>query len=68
MGTLHEDVFISVKVQRALGAKLHIFLTSALDRAEWSASRPGHFTHGNESWYTLNRKLGRLQFRFDLEI
>jgi hypothetical protein len=28
---------------------LHAFLTSALDGSEWSASRPGHFIHGERA-------------------
>jgi hypothetical protein len=29
---------------------LHIFLTSALDWGEWSASRPDRFTSGEKTW------------------
>jgi hypothetical protein len=34
-------------------------LTSVLDGCEWSASRPGRFTHRkNSPWYPLDRRLG----------
>jgi hypothetical protein len=37
---------------------LHVFLTSALDGGEWSASRPGRFTPGGKSLrYPLERRL-----------
>jgi hypothetical protein len=39
---------------------LHSFVTSALNRPEWSASHPGSFTHGKEPWFPLNMKLGGL--------
>jgi len=32
-----------------VGVQLHITLISALDRGEWSASRPGCFTPGKDS-------------------
>jgi hypothetical protein len=32
---------------------VHAFLTSALDRGEWSASHPGRFNSGD--WYPLDR-------------
>jgi len=32
-----------------LEVQLHLSLTMALDRGEWLASRPGHFTPGKES-------------------
>jgi hypothetical protein len=36
-----------------------LFLTSALDTGEWSASRPSHFTpRGNSPQYPLVRRLG----------
>jgi hypothetical protein len=35
------------------------FLASSLDGSEWSASRPGRFTHWEKSpWYSLDRRLG----------
>jgi hypothetical protein len=34
-----------------------VFLTSALAGGEWSASRPGRFTPGKESWYPSIRGL-----------
>jgi hypothetical protein len=35
----------------------HVFLTSALDGGEWSASRPGRFTRGEKSTpYSLDRR------------
>jgi hypothetical protein len=38
-----------------VNVKFHIFLTSALAGGEWSASRPGRFTHGE---IALDRTLG----------
>jgi hypothetical protein len=32
-------------------------LTSALDGVGWSTPRPGHFTIGNETWYSCMRGL-----------
>jgi hypothetical protein len=32
-----------IKAYRRRGAKTHAFLTSALDRTDWSAFRPGRF-------------------------
>jgi hypothetical protein len=40
----------------------HTF-TSALDGYEWSALRPGRFTHRESPWYPLDRTLGGLQSR-----
>jgi hypothetical protein len=42
---------------------IHIFLTSALDGGEWSASLPGRFTPGKEPRYPLDRRLGGPQSR-----
>ena len=39
-------------------AKLHAFITSALDRDEWSASYPKHFTACGKSHYPLHGSLG----------
>jgi len=40
---------------------LHAFLTSALDVAEWSASRPGHFTPRESApQYPLDRRLAKV--------
>jgi len=39
--------------------QFHTFLTSALDRSEWSASCPSSFTLGGKNPYcTLNSRLG----------
>jgi len=39
--------------------QFHAFLASALERSEWSASQPGHFTLWEMSpQYPLNRRLG----------
>jgi hypothetical protein len=38
-----------MKACRRVNAENHIFLTSALDKDEWSASRPGHFTPGERA-------------------
>jgi hypothetical protein len=46
------------------GLALITSLTLALDRGEWSASRPGHFIPGNETRYLLKMRLVRLQRRF----
>jgi hypothetical protein len=32
-----------------MDVQIHIFLTSALDRGEWSASRPGRVTPGERA-------------------
>jgi hypothetical protein len=37
--------------------------TSALDREEWSASSPGHFTPGKDPRYQFYRRLDRPQSR-----
>jgi hypothetical protein len=37
-----------MKAYAGVDVYIHIFLTSALDRCEWSASRPGRFTPGKE--------------------
>jgi hypothetical protein len=39
------------------------FLTSVLGVGEWSASRPGRFTPGEEPQYPLDRRLGGPQSR-----
>jgi hypothetical protein len=33
-----------MKTYGGVDVEIHIFLTSALDEGEWSASRPGRFT------------------------
>jgi hypothetical protein len=38
-----------MKAYGAIDVYIHIFLTSALFGVEWSASRPGHFTHGERA-------------------
>jgi len=50
------------KVQGSRGMAL-LFLTSALDGAGWSTARPGRFTPGKETWYSLYRRLGGSQDR-----
>jgi hypothetical protein len=40
-----------------------LFLTSALEGGEWSASRPGRFTPGKSPRYPLDRRLGGPQNR-----
>jgi len=41
-----------------------MFLISALDGGEWSASRPSHFTPGRSPRYSLDRRLSGPQSRF----
>jgi hypothetical protein len=41
-----------------------LILTLALEGGEWSASRPGRFTHATGAGYPLNRRLGGPQSRF----
>jgi hypothetical protein len=38
-----------MKTHGELDVKIHVFLTSALVGAEWSASRPGLFTFGERA-------------------
>jgi hypothetical protein len=45
------------------GGIAHAFLTSALDGGEWSASRPGRFTHWERAPNLLERRLGGRQSR-----
>jgi hypothetical protein len=40
-----------MKTYRRVDVQTHIFFTSALDRGEWSASRPGRFTPGKDPRY-----------------
>jgi hypothetical protein len=35
---------LALNVYEGMEVQLHVFLTSALDEGEWSASRPGRFT------------------------
>jgi hypothetical protein len=48
----------AIKTYRGVEARLHSFLTSAVDGDEWSASRPGRFDPGKEPRYPFNRRLG----------
>lgn len=43
--------------------QLHLFLTSALDADEWSNSRSGRFTSGNESRHPVNALWIRVIYR-----
>ena len=36
---------------------IHRLLTAALDRGEWSDSRPGYFIPGERTWYELDGRL-----------
>jgi hypothetical protein len=38
-----------MKAYEGMDVQIHIFLTSALVGGEWSASRPGRFTFGEEA-------------------
>jgi hypothetical protein len=54
----------AIKTRDAVHVQLHIFLTSALDGGEWSASRPGRCTPGKRApRYPFDRKLGGPQNR-----
>jgi hypothetical protein len=45
-------------------AQIHLFLTSTVTAGEWSASRPGRFTHEERApRYALDRRLGVPQGR-----
>jgi hypothetical protein len=51
-----------MKAYRVVNAELHTFLTSGLDRNEWTASCHDQFTTGEIiHWYPVNRKLGEPQ-------
>jgi hypothetical protein len=39
----------AMKAYEGVDVQIHIFLTSALDGGEWSASRPGSFTPGERA-------------------
>jgi hypothetical protein len=39
--------------------QLYVFLTSALDEQEWSASRPGLYTPGKEKSVAIEQEAGR---------
>jgi hypothetical protein len=41
--------------------QLHSFVTSALDRDEWSVSHHGRFTPVKRPWYPVKRRLGKPQ-------
>jgi hypothetical protein len=43
--------------------KLHVFLTSVLDRGEWSVSCPGRFISGESTRYLLCGRVGEPQDR-----
>jgi hypothetical protein len=47
-----------IKAHRVVEAWLHSFLTSALDRDEWLASRPSRIAPGKEPRYPFNKRLG----------
>jgi hypothetical protein len=49
-----------MKAYGGMNGEIHIFLTSALSRVEWSASRPGLFTPGENPRFPLERR-----FRLD---
>jgi hypothetical protein len=38
-----------MKTYGGADVQIHVFLTSALDGGEWSASRPGRFTPGERA-------------------
>jgi len=42
-----------MNAQRGSEVQLLTFLTSKLDKGEWSASRPSVFTPGTSNWYPL---------------
>jgi hypothetical protein len=49
---LTNNKYYAMKAHGAVDVEIHIFLTSALDGGEWSASLPGHFTPGERDPYT----------------
>jgi hypothetical protein len=51
---------VSVLKHHAKGeveVKIHTLLNRAVDRGEWSASRPVRFTHWMEGWMVLRANL-----------
>jgi hypothetical protein len=46
-----------MKAYGRVNVRIYVFLTSALDGGEWSASRPGRFTPGKSPRYPLDKKL-----------
>jgi hypothetical protein len=47
-----------MKARSGVEVQLHLFITSALDRDEWVASRPGFFTPKDiNPWHPLNRRI-----------
>jgi hypothetical protein len=53
-----------MKAYEEVDVYIHIFLTSALAKGEWSASRPGRLTpQGKSSRFPLDRRLGAPQSR-----
>jgi hypothetical protein len=55
----------AMKTYGGVDVYIHVFLTSALIRGEWSASRCGRSYYlGKNPQYTLNRRLGGPQSRF----
>jgi hypothetical protein len=47
-----------MKTYEEMDAKIHVFLTSALLGDEWSASRPGRFTPGEEPLVPIGGSVG----------
>jgi hypothetical protein len=55
-----------MKVYGGVDLQIHIFLTTAFVGGEWSASRPGRFTHGThwiEGWVSPRTGLDDVEKR-----
>jgi hypothetical protein len=46
-----------MKTYEGVEVYFQAFLTSALDRGEWSTSSPGYITPGEEPRYSLDKRL-----------
>jgi hypothetical protein len=46
-----------MKTYGGIEVYLHAFLTSAMDRDEWSGSHPDRFTRGKSPWHPVDRRV-----------
>jgi hypothetical protein len=51
-------VSYAMKAYGGVDAYIHIFLTSVLDRGEWSAPSPGHFSPGDRAPVPIGQEAG----------